>query len=261
MINVSLNFDQSTGYHSLSQCARVVTEGWVERNIYCPRCGNDRIQHFPNNSPVADFFCPSCRNQYELKSKKGNFGSKITDGAYHTMIERITSNSNPDFFFMSYSADTQNVQNLIVVPKYFFVPGIIEKRAPLAETARRANWVGCNILFTEIPRQGRIFIICNGVPREKESVVAQLNQVKALETADLSSRGWLLDVLSCVNEIPEMEFSLETMYRFEEVLRRKHPENNHICDKIRQQLQVLRDKGFLDFLSRGHYRKKEIELK
>ena len=175
------------------------------------------------------------------------------------MIERITSNSNPDFFFMSYSADTQNVQNLIVVPKYFFVPGIIEKRTPLAETARRANWVGCNILFTEIPRQGRIFLISNGVPREKESVVAQLNHVKALETADLSSRGWLLDVLSCVNATPETDFSLDEIYRFEEALKLKHPENHHIRAKIRQQLQVLRDKGFLEFTSRGRYRKTEQE--
>jgi len=259
MINLNLNFNQSISYHSRSQCARVITEDWVEQNMYCPRCGNNHIQHFPNNCPVADFFCPACRNQYELKSKKGNFGNKIVDGAYKTMIERITSNSNPDFFFMSYSEVGPNVQNLIVVPKYFFVPGIIEKRPPLASTARRANWVGCTILFTEIPIQGRISIINNGVVQEKYSVVALLNRAKALETNDLSSRGWLLDVLSCVNAIPEMEFSSKEIYKFENELKLKHPENTHICAKIRQQLQILRDKGFLEFLSPGHYRKKEFK--
>ncbi|MBL7991777.1 MAG: restriction endonuclease, partial [Candidatus Kapabacteria bacterium] len=32
--------------------------------------------------------------------------------------------------------------------------------------------------------------------------------------------------------------------------------NNFIKDKIRQQLQVLRDKGIIEFVSRGIYQKK-----
>ncbi len=32
-------------------------------------------------------------------------------------------------------------------------------------------------------------------------------------------------------------------------------ENSHVQDKIRQQLQYLRDKGFIRFISRGHYLK------
>ena len=36
-------------------------------------------------------------------------------------------------------------------------------------------------------------------------------------------------------------------------LARMHPENRHVRDKIRQQLQVLRDKGFLEFVGRGEY--------
>ena len=38
-------------------------------------------------------------------------------------------------------------------------------------------------------------------------------------------------------------------------LKNKHPENNFIKDKIRQQLQNLRDKGFIEFTSRGNYKK------
>ncbi|MBQ1909890.1 MAG: hypothetical protein II170_08145, partial [Bacteroidaceae bacterium] len=36
-------------------------------------------------------------------------------------------------------------------------------------------------------------------------------------------------------------------------LQLKHPDNNHIHDKIRQQLQFLRDKGFVQFISPGKY--------
>ena len=35
----------------------------------------------------------------------------------------------------------------------------------------------------------------------------------------------------------------------------KHPDNHHIKDKIRQQLQMLRDNGIIEFIGRGHYRK------
>lgn len=43
------------------------------------------------------------------------------------MIERITSNTNPDFLFLCYSKKEMNVKDFIFVPKYFFVPEIIRK--------------------------------------------------------------------------------------------------------------------------------------
>ena len=143
---MNLAFDNSIsimeGYHSKTQIARVLTEYWVNQNMYCPRCGNTHIKHFENNRPVADFYCPYCNNEYELKSKDGNLGHKINDGAYSTMIERITSNDNPDFFFMSYSKRELKVRDFILIPKHFFIPDIIERRKPLAPTARRAGNVG-----------------------------------------------------------------------------------------------------------------------
>ena len=42
---------------------------------------------------------------------------------------------------------------------------------------------------------------------------------------------------------------------FEDELKKKHPDNNFIKDKIRQQLQYLRDKGFIEFVTPGHYKK------
>ena len=45
------------------------------------------------------------------------------------------------------------------------------------------------------------------------------------------------------------------VYAFEGLLGQKHPQNHHVRPKIRQQLQLLRDKGFIDFLGHGMYRK------
>ncbi|MEG1642252.1 MAG: DpnI domain-containing protein [Synergistaceae bacterium] len=242
-------------YKSQSQIARVLTESWVKTQMYCPRCGNSTVSNFENNRPVADFYCSKCGSQYELKSKKGVLGNKVVDGAYETMIDRITSNTNPDFFFMSYSEDTYKVNNFIMIPKHFFIPDIIEKRRPLADTARRAGWVGCNILISKIPTQGMIEIICNGNEINKEIVVEKTARAGLLETKDIASRGWLLDTLRCVNLIKSEVFELSDMYNYENLLSLSHPNNKNIKPKIRQQLQLLRDRGYIEFLGMGKYRK------
>ena len=254
-MGLSLDIRVANGYHSGSQSARVLTESWVYNNMFCPRCGYVRLEHFENNKPVADFYYPMCKNQYELKSKNGVIGKKVPDGAYATMISRISSDSNPDFLFMGYSLDRMIVDNLIVVPKYFFHPDIIEKRAPLSDSARRAGWVGCNILLDKIPIQGRIGIISDGVISDKEQVVNKTALSGKLEMKNISSRGWIFDILRCVNAIPDDVFSLEQVYAFEKALSQKYPDNNNIKAKIRQQLQLLRDRGFIEFVGSGTYRR------
>lgn len=89
---------KAENYSNNAQRIRVITEDLVDSNMFCPYCGNKYISHFENNRPVADFFCPSCMEEYELKSKGGSISNKINDGAYNTMIERITSINNPNFF-------------------------------------------------------------------------------------------------------------------------------------------------------------------
>lgn len=170
------------------------------------------------------------------------------------MIERITSISDPDLFVMQYTKEYQ-VLNLLVVPKFFFTPEIIEKRKPLSENARRAGWIGCNILISDIPKQGKILIVDRQHLRNKEDVINDYKLIKNMQTNNINNRGWLFDVLNCINEIPDKEFKLNDVYRFIEVLKEKHINNNHIEAKIRQQLQLLRDKGYIEFLERGHYRK------
>jgi len=254
-MNLSFDLSGLSGYRSKSQIARVMTENWVQTNMFCPRCGHRRLSHFQNNAPVADFLCENCGSQFELKGKNGALGKKVADGAYDSMIQRITGNDNPDFFFMSYSAAANRVNDFFIVPKYFFVPGIIEKRKPLAETARRAGWTGCNILFDQIPKQGKIAVVKNGEIIEAGKVVEAVGGTAPLETENIASRGWLMDTLNIVNSIQSEVFELKEVYAHVDELSKKHPENRHIKDKLRQQLQILRDKGMLEFLGNGTYKK------
>ena len=233
----------------------MLTEDWVKSNIYCLNCGQDDLSSFANNQPVADFYCQKCQEQFELKSKSGGLAKKIVDGAYQSMIERISSVDNPNFFLLNYDKKHLSIVNFLIIPKHFFTPRVIEKRKPLPLKAKRAGWVGCNILLNMIPESGRIFYIKERQALPKENVMQQWQKTAFLRNETPQSRGWLLDILACIEKIPKKEFQLADVYAFEKELQRLHPENNFVRDKIRQQLQLLRDRGIIQFLSKGYYSK------
>lgn len=116
-------------YKSASQQVRVMTESWLGQNAYCPNCGRQPITQFENNRPVADFYCQDCAEQFELKSKSGqSAGRSVADGAYQTMIERIQSEQNPNFFCLSYRKVDYAVRQLVLIPKHFVTPAMIVPR-------------------------------------------------------------------------------------------------------------------------------------
>lgn len=254
-MDLQMDITIAKNYKSKSQIIRVMSEAWVKLHIFCPCCGNSYILNFPNNKPVADFYCPACNEEFELKSKTGCIGDTIADGAYETMISRIQSTNNPNFFFMSYNKKDFRVQNLLVVPKHFFTASIIERRKPLAATARRAGWVGCNISIKQIPNIGKIYLVRNEQPLPISEVVHKYQKTAFAANYKANMRGWMLDVLNCIERIESTDFSLETMYSFEDKLQLMHPHNHHVKEKIRQQLQILRDHGLLEFSGRGSYKK------
>ncbi|MEI7604229.1 MAG: DpnI domain-containing protein [bacterium] len=253
-MNLSLQNNLSDNYKSASQKIRVMSESWVGCEIFCPNCGAN-IHHYGNNRPVADFYCSDCKEDYELKSKKNTLGSKINDGAYSTMIERISSNNNPNFFLLNYDDKKYEVIDFLVIPKYFFIPKIIEERKPLSSEAKRHGWIGCNIIISEIPASGKIYYIKNKQAQEKNLIIDNWKSVEFLnQTKEIEAKGWLLDIMKCIDLINKKDFTLQDIYGYEDSLKLLHPNNNFIKDKIRQQLQTLRDYGYLKFLGNGNYR-------
>jgi type II restriction enzyme len=93
---MKLGFEEAqTPYQSASQSARAWTERWVGGQVFCPNCGNPKLNQYPNNRPVADFFCTACSEEYELKSQKTKFTAKVLDGAFRTMCDRLAETNNP----------------------------------------------------------------------------------------------------------------------------------------------------------------------
>jgi type II restriction enzyme len=252
-VQVALSGSGLAAYTSKSQRARIATESWAGSNLYCPNCDSPVLSPSLANTPAVDFDCPKCAATYQLKAQSCAFSRRIVDAAYSTMVRAILEDRTPNLFAMHYEISKWVVENVILIPQFAFPLSAIEKRKPLAETARRAGWVGCNILLHAIPPDARIQIISKGKPVAAAAVRAQYARIRPLAKLDAKQRGWTLDVLNVVRSLGKKEFDLAEVYTSEEKLAKLHPANRHVRDKIRQQLQVLRDLGLLKFRGHGEY--------
>lgn len=241
-------------YKSPAQRARVVTEGWGEENLYCANCSSSRLRRAPPNAQAIDYTCPKCEHHFQLKSQSRPFSSRIVDAAYSAMCRAIAEGNTPNLVALHYDPLRWRVINLFLVPRFVFTLSCVERRNPLSAEARRHGWVGCNIVLANIPPDGRIPVVSGGVVARPSEVRERFARLRPFEDLRPEARGWTLDVLNAVRGMGRREFSLADVYVHEAALARLHPENLHVRQKIRQQLQRLRDSGFLEFVARGRYR-------
>jgi type II restriction enzyme len=253
-MNLDLPIELTQRYKSIPQRIRVLTETWAQNNLYCPSCTSHNIIRTLNNTELFDFVCPECTAQYQLKATSRNIGRKIVDAAYNVMLQAILADRLPHLLILQYNSLRWKVSDLLLIPSFVLPTSAIEARKPLRSSARRAGWIGCNIILDLVPPEGRIPIIRNGCAIEEDSVRECFKTICSLKYLPVRKRGWTLDVLTVLRSLRNKMFSLSDAYSFEKVLAARHPENQNIRAKIRQQLQIIRDLGYLDFLGQGVYR-------
>jgi type II restriction enzyme len=239
-------------YKSRSQMARVVSESWALQNLYCVACDAKSLDPTRNNNRGYDFECRSCTANYQLKRCAREPKNRMVDSAYSAMRSAIESDRVPSLLILHYSAQW-SVYNLMLIPSFCFSVTAIEKRKPLSPTARRAGWVGCNILLSAIPPDAKIKVVENALECEPSEIRNRFNNLRRLKRIPPNVRGWTLDVLKFARSLNQARFTLEQMYAFDSKLSKLYPRNENVRPKIRQQLQVLRDIGIIRFVSRGIY--------
>lgn len=239
-------------YVSQAQRSRVISEAWFSANAYCLSCDSNSLKPTEANTKARDFVCQSCRQNYELKTFKVQPKRRLIDGAYQPLMDRILDGSAPALMMLERDNQWQ-VRSLTAVHHLFLTPEIVERRKPLALTARRAGWVGCNIRLDLIASDAKVNIISGGKIHDRRLVRQAFQRFANLERIAPSARGWTTLILRTIQSFGR-EFSLEELYAQEHFFAGYYPSNKNIRPKIRQQLQVLRDLGFLLFLGRGHYK-------
>ncbi|MGH9796130.1 MAG: DpnI domain-containing protein [Candidatus Acidiferrales bacterium] len=241
-------------YKSPPQRARIATELWAALNLYCANCHSNRLRQAAANHPAIDYFCQNCEAPFQLKSQSRPFGRRILDAAYSTMIRAIREDRTPNLLALHYDREAWSVRNLFLIPRFAYSESAIECRKPLGPAAQQAGWVGCYIRLDLLPPDVRIPLVLDGASYEAREVRRMFARIRPLEKLRAKQRGWTLDVLTAIRSLGKGEFSLADAYSLEANLSKLHPENRHVRDKIRQQLQVLRDRGLLAFVSPGRYR-------
>jgi type II restriction enzyme len=215
-------------YKSASQRARVGTESWGATNFFCPACESPHLQSAPQGTAAIDYVCPACDSPFQLKSQSKAFGSKIVDAAYSEMKRAIVEDRTPNLYVLHYDLAAWSVRTLILIPRFAFALSAVERRKPLSPTARRAGWVGCNIVLDKIPVHARIPIIQDGNIRPKHSVRDAYQRLRPLEKLQVEKRGWTLDVLQAVQSLNKTEFLLSDVYARAGELAKLHPKNAHV---------------------------------
>lgn len=244
---------KASRYQNPTQVARVVSECWCSENLYCAACNAESLQQARANTRALDFRCMNCSETYQIKSQRKLNLTRINDGAYSAMLDAVQRNVAPNLVVMNYAEDW-HINNLFLIPSLFFVESVLERRRPLNPQARRAGWVGCNLLLKNVPVDGRIALVKDHVVVPAERVREAYSKYRKLESLDWNLRGWTIDVLRVIRKAGKSQFTLEDVYKYESELSSLHPKNRNVRPKIRQQLQVLRDMGVLNFVGSGRYR-------
>jgi type II restriction enzyme len=118
-VHLLMNPQMAIGYKSRSQIARVLTEEWGSRNLYCAACGASALVQSPANTRAFDYGCKGCQAVYQLKSGTRWNESRIPDAGYEAMLAAIRGDRVPNLLVMQYSSDWK-VRNLLLVPSFFF---------------------------------------------------------------------------------------------------------------------------------------------
>jgi len=244
---------RAIGYKSLPQISRILSEAWFGENGYCLSCNSDQLLTATiANTKASDFACGSCEESYELKAFRVKPTRKLIDGAYGALISRIQSGSVPNLVMLERN-ETWQIQSLTAIHHLFLTPEVVERRKPLSVHARRAGWVGCNIRLDMILPEAQIQIVKAGVASSRKLVRESFRRFDRLKSIPPNLRGWTTLTLAVIRSLKQPEFSLKELYAKELLFASSYPKNNNIRAKMRQQLQVLRDLGYLEFCGQGRY--------
>jgi type II restriction enzyme len=237
-----------------TQRARVITEAWYAMEGYCLNCASSRLEPTTAGTEFRDFECPVCGQPYELKSAARAHTRIVQDGGFDSMMRRIRAQEAPALMLMHYSPEWC-VQRLVAVHPVFLTAAVVRKRPKphIRPRSGTAYWM-CDLDLTGIPPDGKIVLVEDAKVRPQAVARRAFRESKRFADIPLAKRGWAALVLTAVRKIGKAEFTLAEVYAQEKTMHAAYPENSHVRDKIRQQLQVLRDLGYIEFLERGAYR-------
>ncbi len=149
---------QFKDWKSKSRIVGEACEYYVKDNISCVRCNSNNLDKCKVNEKSKDIICKNCNQKYQIKAKnatqktanniKNKNVFKTVGGEYLTTLNSI--NEHIDYLIILYEKQSYKIINILYIKNEDINSTCIIPRKPLSETARRAGWQGCVILFNNI---------------------------------------------------------------------------------------------------------------
>ena len=96
-MNLQCRIELAAKYKAGPQIARVLSEEWCMRELYCPACDSNRLTGSRPNNPAVDFTCAKCQQPFQLKSLSHWNPKKIVDAGYEAMLRAIRADMTPNY--------------------------------------------------------------------------------------------------------------------------------------------------------------------
>lgn len=241
VVELSLDLPPSPReYRNLRQEVRVRTQEWVQRNLYCPRCGGLSLESTREGTAFRDFACGRCEEPFELKSSQRRIDRRIPGGSLTQYREMLRMGQTPNLLLLTYDPVTARVRELVAINRLLISPlAIVPRSRPLDRPSPTPYYL-CTLDLSGVPESGKVPFVRGAHVRPKPFVLSSWNRFEFLrDDGDDDETDWIRDVLSLIARIHSREFTLDDLYEHTESLSRLHPRNHHIREKIRQKLQVL----------------------
>jgi hypothetical protein len=89
-MNLQCRVDLAVKYKAATQIARVLTEDWCSRELYCPACDSECLTGSKPNSPAIDFECAKCEQLFQLKGLKNWNPKKVVDAGEFSRVKDLS---------------------------------------------------------------------------------------------------------------------------------------------------------------------------
>jgi len=83
-----------------------------------------------------NFVCPKCSHRYELKAFQRRPHRSLVDGAFASMMQRVTSGTAPTLCLLERTEEWR-IHSLTEIHSSFLIPDVVEKRPP----GEAGNWL------------------------------------------------------------------------------------------------------------------------
>ena len=156
----SLNSLLNINYH------KIVTEkGWKNKSriigeaiedsiisLRCPICSKASLKKYSTNEKSKDIYCEECNSQFQVKGTQTKYTSnssiKLLGAEYKTTCCSVNSKV-VHFIIVFYSEinSIYSIKNIVFINSECITENCVLPRKPLSNTARRAGWQGCYLVF------------------------------------------------------------------------------------------------------------------